>query len=107
MNEHGTPRIAHLVGRRTRILAVTLAAAAILAAACAGSDAGLDQGATPPAPAETPPAPPAPPAASSDAADVMTLPDVEVVDVGSGERLVLSSLAPADRPILAWFWAPH
>ena len=113
MNEHGAIRTAHstVACRRAWILAVTLTVAAVMAAACVGSDAEPGQVATPPAPVETPPAPvetpPAPPADSSGADDVMTLPNVEVVDVGSGESIVLSSLAPADRPILAWFWAPH
>ena len=35
------------------------------------------------------------------------LPAVTVVDVVSGESLLLSSLAPANRPNLVWFWAPH
>ena len=35
------------------------------------------------------------------------LPDVAVQRVSTGEELVLSSLAPASRPLLLWFWAPH
>ncbi|MEM7286348.1 MAG: hypothetical protein AAF480_08360 [Actinomycetota bacterium] len=35
------------------------------------------------------------------------LPEVEVVDLASGDNVLLSSFAPADRPIVLWFWAPH
>ena len=35
------------------------------------------------------------------------LPDVTVQRVSTGEELVLSSLTPADSPLLLWFWAPH
>lgn len=85
-----------------------LALVAVVAAACAGSEPS--QVATAPAPPAQPPAdpPPAdPPPAAQEAADGNALPSVTVIDVVSGESLVLSSLAPADRPILAWFWAPH
>lgn len=75
-----------------------LALGAVLAAAC-GSDEPSQVGAPPAAD----PAPAPAPAASPD----NDLPEVTVVNVVSGESLVLSSLAPADRPILAWFWAPH
>ena len=68
-----------------------LALAAVVAAACAGSE-----------PSQAAPAP-----AAQEAAGGNALPPVTVVDVVSGESLALSSLAPADRPILVWFWAPH
>lgn len=35
------------------------------------------------------------------------LPDVTLQRVSTGEELVLSSLAPSNRPLLLWFWAPH
>ena len=35
------------------------------------------------------------------------LPVVEVVDLATGDNVLLSSFAPADRPIVLWFWAPH
>ena len=35
------------------------------------------------------------------------LPDVTLQRVSTGEDLLLSSLAPSDRPLLLWFWAPH
>jgi len=86
--------------RKARLLAVALAAAAVMAAACAGSEPS--QVSSPPA---APPADPAPAPAPRDPAN--DIPAVTVVNVVSGESFVLSSLAPADRPILAWFWAPH
>lgn len=57
----------------------------------------------PPPPAQVPqPSSPAP--APVDRND---LPEVTVIDVASGESLVMASLAPADRPILVWTYAPH
>jgi len=52
----------------------------------------------PPAPSVTPPAP---------AAARSVLPDLSVDDVAAGTKVDLSSLAPADQPLLVWFWAPH
>lgn len=83
-----------------RFLAVAVLAVAAAAAACAGTESAP----VATAPADPPPAPESPPAETAGAND---LPAVKVVDVVSGESLVLSSLAPADRPILLWFWAPH
>ncbi|MCE2532317.1 MAG: hypothetical protein J4F44_07650 [Acidimicrobiia bacterium] len=102
MNEKGANRLARpsVSSRKTRFLVVVLAVAAVMAAACSGSEPS--QVSTQPA---APPADPAPAPASGDPAN--DLPEVTVVNVVSGESLVLSSLAPADRPILAWFWAPH
>lgn len=94
-----------------RFLAVTvLAIAAVAAAACGGTESAPV--ATAPAPPADPPPAPEPPSAlespaPAEAAGGNDLPAVTVVDVVSGESLVLSSLAPADRPILLWFWAPH
>ncbi|MCY4104619.1 MAG: hypothetical protein OXG55_15385 [bacterium] len=99
MNENRLARRS-VSSRMTRLLAVALAAATVTAAACADSEPS--QVSTPPA---APPADPAPAPAPRDPAN--DLPAVTVVDVVSGESFVLSSLAPADRPILAWFWAPH
>jgi len=101
VNENSAIRLANpsAPSRMTRLL-VVLAAALVVAAACAGSE--QSQVSTPPA---APPADPAPAPAPGD--PVNDLPEVTVVNVVSGESIVLSSLAPADRPILAWFWAPH
>lgn len=102
MNETSAIRLARpsVSARKARLVVVVLAIAAVMAAACAGSEPA--QVSTPPA---APPADPAPAPAPGD--PVNDLPAVTVVNVVSGESFVLSSLAPADRPILAWFWAPH
>lgn len=34
------------------------------------------------------------------------LPDVRVTDLAGGD-VSLAELAPSDRPLLVWFWAPH
>lgn len=99
MNENRLTRPS-VSSRKARLLAVALAVATVMAAACA--DGEPSQVSSPPA---APPADPAPAPAPRDPAN--DLPAVTVVDVVSGESFVLSSLAPADRPILAWFWAPH
>ena len=98
MNENRLARLS-VHSRKARLLAV-LAATALMTAACAGSEPS--QVSAPPA---APPADPAPAPAPADPAN--DLPAVTVVNVVSGESSVLSSLAPADRPILLWFWAPH
>lgn len=51
----------------------------------------------------TQPAPTTPPPVPVDS----DLPDVTILRVSTGEELNLSSLAPASRPLLLWFWAPH
>ena len=97
-----------------------LALAAVVAAACVGTEPAqvstapvapepppAEPAPAPEPPAAEPPAAPEPPAATTAASGSNDLPAVTVVDVVSGESLVLSSLAPADRPILVWFWAPH
>lgn len=35
------------------------------------------------------------------------LPDVEAIEVASGDRVNVASLVPSDKPLLLWFWAPH
>ncbi len=35
------------------------------------------------------------------------LPDVQVIQVATGKSAPLRSLAPAGKPMLLWFWAPH
>lgn len=54
----------------------------------------VDEATAPTAAAEPQPPPPS------------DLPEVVVVDLGGGEQY-LPALAPSDRPILLWFWAPH
>jgi len=43
------------------------------------------------------------------AADIAAnqLPDVVVEDVGAGNKVNLRNVAPADKPILLWLYAPH
>lgn len=71
---------------------------------------------TPPPPPEAPPPPPDPPQPPPDppppppttrVVGPNDLPASTVVDVFSGEDVVLASFAPADRPIFVWVWAPH
>ncbi len=35
------------------------------------------------------------------------LPDVEMINLNTGESVQLASYAPADKPIVLWFWAPY
>ena len=51
--------------------------------------------------------PAAEPEVAEEPAGENQLPAVEVVDLATGENVLLSSFAPADRPIVLWFWAPH
>lgn len=44
---------------------------------------------------------------SSPAAEGAGIPDVDVIDVRTGDTVSLQSLAPSDTPLLFWFWAPH
>ena len=45
--------------------------------------------------------------AAAEPAGENQLPDVDVVDLATGQNVNLASFAPADRPIVLWFWAPH
>ena len=103
---------------RSRLPIVSLFAAVALAvAACGGDDpeVGVDAGATTEAPAasDTSAAPvddadTDPTEAPDDnAPDASFLPDIEVVDVASGDTVALRSVASANQPTLLWFWAPH
>jgi thiol-disulfide isomerase/thioredoxin len=49
----------------------------------------------------------APSADEGGAAEADFLPDIDVVDVATGETVALRSLVSAGRPTLLWFWAPH
>ena len=119
MNSNGAARTARTPGASPTALGVVTVAVltllAVVAAACASSEpspvatapVAPEPPPAEPAPAPEPPATPEPPAATTAASGSNDLPAVTVVDVVSGESLVLSSLAPANRPILVWFWAPH
>lgn len=39
--------------------------------------------------------------------DDNVVPELDVLNVGTGDTVDLGSLVPAQRPILLWFWAPH
>ncbi len=45
--------------------------------------------------------------AANDASVPSDFPDVDVLDVRTGETVNLTSLAPRDKPALLWFYAPH
>ena len=55
----------------------------------------------PEAPPAPPPAEPPPPPGRND------LPNVNLIEVATDQEVLLSSLAPSDKPFLLWFWAPH
>lgn len=80
--------------------------AALTLAACGGSSEPTAEPAPEPSAVAESPAP----AASSEAAEATAsgprLPDVRVEDLSGGE-LSVASLAPSERPVLVWFWAPH
>ena len=77
----------------------------------AASDAGAATGTTTPGTATSAPSPNA---ASGDSQAPTRapegpneIPQVTVLDVATGDEVALASLAPSDRPILLWMWAPH
>lgn len=94
--------------RTPRLVALGFCAAA-LASACGAGES--DQTTTAVPGLDRAEAPASAPAADGDAAAAPTgenqLPSVEVVDLATGDTVLLSSFAPADRPIVLWFWAPH
>lgn len=86
-----------------------LAATALAIAGCGSGSQSSAESAAAPGPAEpdavqqrpsVEKAAPAPP-------DAPRLPKVNVVDIRSGGEVDLASLAPSDKPLLVWFWAPH
>lgn len=102
--------------RTHRAVAGLLAITLVVVACGGGGDDGADVSAgaseitNPDAPGSTETAPPessAPSATTPPAGEADFLPDIEVVDVASGETVALRSLVSAGRPTLLWFWAPH
>ncbi|MCP3854068.1 MAG: hypothetical protein GY745_09400 [Actinomycetia bacterium] len=106
--------------RRTILI---FTAGSLVLAACGGSSGG-DEGAAEPATAPvtlprtteageagqvgptTSAATPAPTEAAAD--PVLNLfPDVDVIEIATGETINLLSLIAIDQPVLLWFWAPH
>ncbi len=109
-----------MLTRRRGVLGAAALAVAALAAGCGGSpqpetasrSAPSADGGVPPATAG--PAPSAeggqPPAIADPAAPRVTngaLPSIVVNDVAAGTKVDLSTVPPADKPLLVWFWAPH
>ena len=97
---------------RRRLLGVLAVAGALVGAGCSGGS-GERVASTPgtttavpttPLPTTGPVAPSVAPQAPAAAS---VLPALSVDDVAAGTKVELSSLAPADRPLLVWFWAPH
>ena len=92
-----------------RRLAVGAIAAGLLLAACGGGDDGGDSsdadsdgaGAETPAPSDEVEVTPEADAASNQ------LPDVVVDDLIAGNQVNVRNLAPNDKPILLWMYAPH
>ncbi|MYJ31703.1 MAG: hypothetical protein F4067_03760 [Acidimicrobiia bacterium] len=95
---------------KTKVLAMAFCLA-LGAAACGDSVDSPATGPTEaPAPAEAPATQaPAPEPATESAAPApeSDLPSVELVDIATGATVNLASFAPADRPLVLWFWAPH
>lgn len=91
-----------------------LALAIVLALGAAACGDSADSPAT--APTEAP-APTAAPATQAPAPEPATesavpppasdLPSVDLVNVATGASVNLASFAPANQPIVLWFWAPH
>ena len=81
----------------TKALASATLALGLFASACAGSSttdvAGPTTGDTP--------------ADTAALTGVSDLPDVEMINLNTGETVQLASYAPADKPIVLWFWAPY
>ncbi len=94
-------KVVSLRARRSLLFAVV--PVLLFAAACGGDDdsAATETGAGS-ARADTPAEGPL----LVDQAET-ALPAVDVVDVTTGEQINLQSLAPSNRPLLLWFWAPH
>jgi hypothetical protein len=90
-----------LRSRRSRLGAAAFASALVLAA-CGGSGDSAE-------PSGSALAPPPDETELDPAADMVAnqLPDVMVDDIGRGNKVNLRNLAPADKPILLWMWAPH
>ena len=101
-----------------------LMAGSLLMAAC-GASSGTDDSASRSAPSAAPVTLPRSTAAGPDsivgattsstvsaatpaeAAPPNLFPDVEVIEIATGEPVNLRSLGALDRPVLLWFWAPH
>ncbi len=90
---------------RSRVAAVALAGGLVLAA-CGSDDGGSDSSGSSDA-VETP-APPDEVEVDPEADEATNqLPDVVVDDLIAGNQVNVRNLAPNDKPILLWMYAPH
>ncbi len=113
-----------MISHRSTLLGALGLTAALFLASCGSTDSGSataqagSSGDAPapssigeaPAPSTTGNAPAADPAAVNDASATPVasdFPDVDVLDVRTGDTINLRSLAPRDKPALLWFYAPH
>ena len=71
--------------RRTRAM---IATAALVLAGCGGDAASTR-------------------ASDAPAASASVVPDVEVVDLATGQKVALPSKVATDKPTLLWMWAPY
>lgn len=87
------------IRKATRPAMAVILALGVTAWACGGGDSESVGGPLAPATGTAP--------VPATAAGNNGLPDAEVRDVASGATQTVRALAPADRPTLFWFWAPH
>ncbi len=103
-NEH---RRYGLIVAPTRLLLLSVALS-IGAVACRSPDTETGAGNAGDGSATTAPATSSPTPANGGGDETVTdLPDVEVVELASGDTVDLQTLAVAGKPTLLWFWAPH
>jgi hypothetical protein len=86
---------------RSRLVAVAVGSALVLAACGGGESSSEPAGSTLPPPPDVVEVDPAADTAANQ------LPDVVVDDIVAGNKVNVRNLAPADTPILLWMWAPH
>jgi hypothetical protein len=86
---------------RSRLAAVAVGSALVLAACGGGESSSEPAGSTAPPPPDVVEVDPAADTAANQ------LPDVVVDDIVAGNKVNVRNLAPADTPILLWMWAPH
>ena len=86
---------------RSRLVAVSVGTALVLAACGGGDSSDESSGSTLPPPPDAVELDPAADTAANQ------IPDVVVDDVINGNKVNLRNVAPADTPILLWMYAPH
>lgn len=103
------------MGRRMRTVRMVIPAlasvtAVLLLSGCGGDDDVATNPTMPTAAAIVDPAAsaePADPDVDGESRANPALPDLQVVRVASNETVALQTLAPAGKPMVLWFWAPH